>query len=255
MELCVSMLISLDPLCQALVDERASRNTKLETLKVLGSLERKGKMAIDAVSTLLEDQQTIVRIAAVEALVKIGRDDVHAIGCASRLLAHRMQEVRQTGIRALAMLAGRGDVTTVQAAKSHLLEPRPPPVKAAALQALSKVAEIGDEDTIALVSAFMLDEDSAVRFHAVQSMSKLARRADVRAITATLHSLDDEDWHVRLAAVRAMSVLADPDQRTLVTVRRMLQDDVEMVRDEAATFLSRCVPGESETNLNVSPSS
>jgi len=238
--LCVSVIISLDPLCQALVDERANRNTMLETLKIIGSLEKRGKAAIGAVSTLLESQQTVIRLAAVEALRKIGRDDAHAIGCAGDLLAHRMQDVRQTGIRALAMLADRGDVTVVQAAKSHLLQPRSPPVKAAALQALSRVAEIGDEDTLALVSALMLDEDSAVRFQAVQSMSRLARRANVRAISSTLDCFDDEDWHVRLAAVSAMSVLAEPDQHILAAIQRMLQDDVEEVRNEATAFLSTC---------------
>lgn len=239
MDLYVTMLVSLDILCHNLTTEQVNLKTKLDSLQMLSTLgPRGGPMAIDAASTLLEHQNTNVRLAAVDAMKKLGHGDVHAIRCASALLAHKMEGVRQTAIRALSMLVDKGNVDAVEAVSAHLQTDSSPPIRGAALQALSKVANKGDKETIALVSVYLLDTDAGVRFQAVNAMSLLAHKADTGAITYVRECLADDDFHVRVAAVRALSVLAEPDQRTLASVRRMLQDDVELVRDEADKFLT-----------------
>lgn len=237
--LCIDMLISLDAVCQHLSDDHTNLQTKREALRILGSLGRRGgPVAIDAVRPFLEYQKTDVRLAAVDALQQLGCGDAHAIECASALLANRMEGVRQTGIRALAMLADEGDANAIKAVSLHLRQPNPPPVKAAALQALPKVARKGDEEIIALVSAFMLDEDSGVRFQAVQAIQRLAHRADKRAIAALIDGLDDVSWQVRAAAIRGLSALAEASEGILESLGEMLQDEVDMVRDEADEALS-----------------
>eukprot|EP00931_Biecheleriopsis_adriatica_P062634 TRINITY_DN37796_c0_g1_i1.p1 TRINITY_DN37796_c0_g1~~TRINITY_DN37796_c0_g1_i1.p1 ORF type:complete len:191 (+),score=39.12 TRINITY_DN37796_c0_g1_i1:341-913(+) len=186
----------------------------------------------------MEHQNSSVRLEALNVLQKLGREDAHAIRRASSLLGHRMEAVRQTGIRALCMLADGGNADAVQAASRFLQEPSPAPVRGAALQALSKIAAKGDQETMALLSVFTLDEEQGVRFQAVNAISRLAQKGDVRAVTAVFDCLGDDAPQVRVAALRTLRTIAAPDHRLLTTVREMLRDEDEMVRDEAADLLA-----------------
>lgn len=153
--------------------------------------------AVESLSTALEDDESLVRWSAAEALALIG--DRYAVPALLSALSDRNWTVRVAAIRAI------GEIEAHEAIQKLINSLNDPYiiVREAAAETLGKIADVTAAD--ALVQA-LNDEDSCVRFAVVQALGELG---DSLVVPELVSLLNDEDISIRWAAIEALGKIGD----------------------------------------------
>jgi hypothetical protein len=169
-----------------------------------------GENAAVGVSCLvghLNQQDEVIRDAAIEGLVYLGSVDGYRA-----LLTHRSNVIR---IRTVRSLNQSCCPETLELAKQLLKDVRWE-VRETALQTIVAVAYYGDSDLCSEEVAPMLaDACREVREAAVGALGRLSGSDDSSTMAAVVARLKHKDWPVRCAALRALSKLC-PDNFELL---------------------------------------
>lgn len=154
--------------------------------------------AVEKLSSALDDEQSLVRWTAAEALASIG--DNHAADALLSALDDTSWTVRLEAVRALSEIESPIAIPGLLKSlndPSHL-------VREAAATALGKIGDVTVAD--ALVKA-LRDPDSFVQRAAVQA---LGRVGDSLVVPELINLLADADYHVRWAIVETLGEIGDP---------------------------------------------
>lgn len=176
--------------------QKAARSLRefAKTLKGTGDAQ-----VLEELSSALNDDTTLVRWTAVEALAWMGHSS--AIPALVEALHDESWTVRIAAVRALV------EITDVREAFPDListLNDDHPLVREAAAETLGK---IGDHNASAYLVQALLDKDSFVRRSAAEALGNLG---DLTAVPNLINALKDDQHYVRRAVARALGKIGDP---------------------------------------------
>lgn len=176
--------------------QKAARSLRefAKTLKGTGDAQVLGEL-----SSALNDETTLVRWTAVEALAWMG--DSSAIPALIEALHDESTTVRIAAVRALVEIE---DVREAFPDLISALNDDHPLVREATAETLGK---IGDSTASAYLVQALLDKDSFVRRAAAEALGTLG---DLTAVPNLISALKDEYHYVRRAVARALGKIGDP---------------------------------------------
>jgi len=195
--------------------------------------------AIRQVASRLESDDSFVRKAASEALIRLGLPDrgdiVEAI---SKFIDHPQVHVRYSAAIALGG-NGRQDVATV-AALGQLLEDQDAQVRQAATSSFRRVAKPAKEATVNAIMERLTHGTPDTREAALEALSGVADPGDPMVIKVLATQLEDIHSFVRQSASEALLKLTDEgDPLALYEVSKRLGNNNAEVRDLASKTILR----------------
>lgn len=191
----------------------------------VSSLGKSGLRNLKVILKAITDEDSYVRLAAVNALSDIGTEGV--VEALVLLLGDVDPWVRSAAARGL---AGTGSKRAV-AALMPLLKDSYGPVRIAVVEALG---ETRNEEAIGPIKESLRDQDPEIRKAAVGALVNFPGAGLDRDL---LPLLEDENWSVRKAAVDTIGVLGAPGSRELLE-KIAGSDEDDIVRESATRFLN-----------------
>jgi len=159
---------------------------------------------------------------------------------------------RTAAIKAISMVAPRGDHRVTQAILGRL---RDPVVGGSAMQAaadaLQQITEPGDPDIIARIRKLLDDPAPKIRYAALLALPSVVCKGDVGAIRMTLARADDKDDEIREVAMRSLGKLvlgAHEDDEIREVMMRSLGKIALETNQEAMT---RIIGGLRDKSIHV----
>ena len=189
--------------------------------------------AITILIELLDDDDDFVRLSAVRALGKLGKDSDRVVNALVKLLNDRWI-VSSSAAQALGRLGKDSD--TVVNALVKLLDDDDSYVRSNAAQALGKLDKDSDRVVNTLIK-LLDDDDDFVRSNAAEALVKLGKDSD-RVVNALVKLLDDDGNNVRLNAAQALGELGKNSDRVVNALIKLFDDDSD-VRSNAAQALGK----------------
>lgn len=185
------------------------------------SVDRPRPDSVARLLDLLGDPEPLVRFAAKNALLRIGRESVE--GVADRISKANGRQLEELLEVAIGLAEPR-----LAAPAQRLVADRSPRVRALTARL---IAAVGGARAVVAVEALLNDPDSEVRAAAVAGLGQLGHWPSGPAIAAALR---DPAWDVRRQAALALRALGAPG---LVLLRCALSDDDRYARDIARQVL------------------
>ncbi|MCB9738870.1 MAG: HEAT repeat domain-containing protein [Deltaproteobacteria bacterium] len=176
---------------------------------------------------LVKDELPDVRLSSFEALCSLGRAEEGMVSLAAICKDGRLARTR--AIDALANADPLPLEPLIGAAHGETAELR--------LVAVGALGRAGATDAIEVVIDAVTDADVEVRIEALRALQALD---DPVALPAALRAMKDEFWEVRSAAVATAASLGGDGASK--DIARLLDDEAEWVRHNAALALTRCGP-------------
>jgi len=221
-------------------EERGRGREVVAAAEAFGEVAEQGDpRAINAVTSLLEDRDADVRLAASALIPRVvARGDQQAFEVLCARLQHWCGCVRQCIVEAVGQVAYQGDQRAIDEV-SFLLGDRDPAVRRTTVQVLSDIAEKGNQGAIQAVAYRLEDVDAAVRCAVVQALAQIAEKGDLIAIGAILCGLADGSAAVRRASLAALAQIANRgDAQSFMAARSLLEDEDAAVQREAVVAVA-----------------
>lgn len=265
--------------------DHTSRHMRQEALKAFAKLAPRGNRgAIAAVTPLLSDDASEVRICALEALAQVAatgddraiaaaivclqdvRADVrcaalHALtqlapvghrdsmGALINCLADRERCVRVAVLAHLAQWAPKGNADAVRMASAHLKNERAE-VRSAALHALARVAAVADEQALEAVSALIEDRESSVKHDVLMIFSRLLPDTQTRNAAIAVARLTHGRMEVRLGALNMLTKMAlQGNSKVVIALNGVLRNQERGLRLQALKAILQVAPSGSPETL------
>lgn len=181
----------------------------------------------NVLESVVRDTLPDVRLAAFEALCSLGRAEAAMVS-----LPEIVKDGRLARTRAIDALASADPLPLeplIGAAHGETGELRQ--------VAIGALGRSGSTDAIEVLIDAVTDADVEVRIEALRALQALD---DPVALPAALRALQDEFWEVRSAAVATAGTLGGDGAAK--DIAKLLDDDAEWVRHNAALALTRCGP-------------
>jgi HEAT repeat protein len=190
-----------------------------------------------SVSMKVADEARMLKV--MDALARhSSKGDVATIEVLAPLVGHGEPALRQAAIAALRCVAARGDECVMQYIEAELTSGANR--KVTGLRALSMLAARGDPEAVSRVIQLLQDDDLVVRMAATDALRKLTSRGDAAAITQVGKLLLHDSVTHREAAHIALAHLAEAgDQHAIEVVRQGLDHERAQVRKDALPTLER----------------
>jgi|CXWL01.1.fsa_nt_gi HEAT repeat protein len=239
---------------QIMIDTKAPLASRLEALRLVESFGEKGSDAIHALTSLLKDQLTILRVKTAQVLGGLGPLSSQAIPSLIENLGDTQEEVRQAALVALQRIG-----PDALPALTTALGATDPHTKIWASRAiagidLTKIQEPDKSQFRKDLAAAMGETDSEVRFQTAVALARM-HIPEPQAIATLASALSDHRDQTRLQAIRALGKIAPAALSTrdlLFTLSKT--DESQAVKTEAAVVLERMrlfeEPGNEPTNLS-----
>ena len=115
--------------------------------------------------------------------------------------------VKTAAVTSLRKVALRSDERAVEALSNTALHDTEWQTRKSAIEALEAVALPGNEGVVEVFQELTRDKNSWIREAAVKALEILAPEADPRSIATASHTLHDSAWEVRRSAARTLMML------------------------------------------------
>ncbi|NES21193.1 MAG: NACHT domain-containing protein [Symploca sp. SIO3E6] len=181
----------------------------------------------------LADENQQVRISAVEALGKLGKDSEESHQALLELLTDNDKQMRISAAKALVKLGK--DSEKVHQALLGLLKDENQPVRIEAVRALAQLGKDSEEVHQALL-ALLTDNDKQMRISAAKALVKLGKDSE-KVHQALLGLLTDNDKPMRILSVMALGELGKDSEEVYQALLALLTDEDELVRMEVVVML------------------
>jgi HEAT repeat protein len=197
----------------------------------------------DAVVARLSDSDVQVCERALGVCeVLINCSDGHVVDAIAALVVSPEYCVRQTGLRTLLRICGRGNNIATSRVLPWL-DTGHWPQRRAALEALLVIAAPGDPEVLKRVLRHTDDNDALCRQMACEVLSKVAVPGDQPAIEALIIRIErDHDWVVREASKSSLKILVtSAEEPSLVQLVNHPDEDIAKAVQDVLMFVGSSV--------------
>ncbi|CAJ1350563.1 unnamed protein product, partial [Effrenium voratum] len=235
----------------------------LERAKALAALPHVAQpgdgRAVDAALAALRTPLLDVQLAALDALVLLGKSNTNVIEDLVCLVdswwcSRGDTFVKCYAMKSLARIAPQGNERAMDALLACLVDPEKSVREQVRKEVLPVLVHTGDPIFISLLVSQLRKPDRQVRQAALEALPAAAgeQGAD-RAILQSAQLLDHNDWVVRQCALKAIASLAEPGHPNATALAiSCLQDRDRDIRCEALEMLPRVAPkGDMQAMLSM----
>ncbi len=208
-----------------------NRQARASAALLLAEVGDDAEEIVPELLALLQDKTPAVRLAALDALGRIGkgRNRADQLGALLPLVADEDERVRQAALSALDRL---GPPTGKDRDLLHGLLGQPTPAKCVPLAGPGRVRlfatleELGLEQPalVPLLVGALKDADKAVRRRAVEGLGKVGPGARAQGYAGLLGALKDKDEDVVRAATRALPQVGEPTDEDATALAGIVGD-------------------------------
>ena|GEM_PF-3968891 len=242
---------------------------RFRALKVLAKGWRRNERAIAAVRSALRDPDTVNRLVAVEALLRMEAMDDETIGALLRALKEDESPSVRAKVAQVLGIMRRASPNVIEGLREAALRDGENEVRYQALEALATLGEeipleaLGDaneemrekvvtllghardnrpEAHKALRQIALRDEDALIRASAIWALGAIGSSTS-ETIQALLEALRDKEAKVRAEAARVLGLVGLGKEEVSVALRGCLHDPAAEVRGHAILGLHIVSPG------------
>lgn len=213
---------------------------RIDAIEALGEIGVRDRCVVTKMASLLNDQNSDVRIAAAQAYCLLSDD----VGKALTVLTSQLRN-KTTAVAAARALAGVG--SAAQPVTTELIRSLADSEELVRSYAVDAIAAIRPPNVIELLKRMMRDNSPIVREHTIMAFERLNDR-DPCLTGLIIESLKDNEWGVRFESMKALARLGARAKAAIPRLRKMaMSGDAHERRIAQATLRSI------ETALNEKP--
>ena len=206
---------------------------RMDVAEAIGKIGIRDKIAMAKLEAMLQDEDSLVRIAAATAHCQLSDDPHLGLTVLRRELQDRSRRT-DSASRAAAALGQLGRrALPVAHELSAAMDHEDPVVRAKAVEAIGAVRPVGFVD---LIVPKCEDPEAIVRASAIESLGS-ADVDDPRLIDLFIEALSDPDWGVRFWSMEALSCRGRRSTKAIPLLKAMAASDDEWDRDAARKAL------------------